>query len=207
MGVDVRPEVLVRRPRAEVAAFMFDPANDLRWTGGITSSRPAQPGPLVTGAKVERTASFLGRTFTYGYVVTEHQPGRLVQLKVDRPSRCSSATSLTTPPAGRGWPSTRPGHRAGSSAGPPPSWPVRCASPSPATSAGCAPHWRTNAGVGHPREETRRRGPGAAPLLVGAGQCPAGHARLCGDPGPRPVTPAGPTGPGIRCRPSACAGG
>ena len=85
MGVDVRPEVLIRRPRAEVAAFMFDPANDLRWTGGITSSRPAQPGPLVTGAKVERTASFLGRTFTYGYVVTEHQPGRLVQLKVDRP--------------------------------------------------------------------------------------------------------------------------
>ena len=85
MGVDVRPEVLVRRPRAKVAAFMFDPANDLRWTGGITSSRPAQPGPLVAGAKVERTARFLGRTFTYGYVVTEHQPGRLVQLKVDRP--------------------------------------------------------------------------------------------------------------------------
>jgi len=85
MGVDVRPEVLVRRPRGEVAAFMFDPANDLRWTGGITSSRPAQPGPLVTGAKVERTANFLGRTFTYGYVVTEHLPDRLVELKVDRP--------------------------------------------------------------------------------------------------------------------------
>jgi len=85
MGVDVRPEVLVRRPRAKVAAFMFDPANDLRWTGGITSSRPAQPGPLVAGAKVERTARFLGRTFTYGYVVTEHKPDRLVELKVDRP--------------------------------------------------------------------------------------------------------------------------
>src|SRR5262249_18269677 len=74
MGVDVRPEVLVRRPRAEVAAFMFDPRNDLRWTGGITSSRPAQPGPLVEGAMVQRTARFLGRTFSYGYVVTEHQP-------------------------------------------------------------------------------------------------------------------------------------
>lgn len=24
---------------------MFDPANDLRWTGGITSSTPAPPGP------------------------------------------------------------------------------------------------------------------------------------------------------------------
>jgi hypothetical protein len=85
MAVDVRPEVLVHRPRAEVAAFMFDPANDMKWTGGITSSRPAQPGPLVAGATVERTASFLGRTFRYGYVVTEHEPGRLVELKVDRP--------------------------------------------------------------------------------------------------------------------------
>ena len=85
MAVDVRPVVLIRRPRHEVAAFMFDPRNDLRWTGGITASRPAQPGPLVAGATVERSAKFLGRSFTYGYVVTEHQPDRLVELKVDRP--------------------------------------------------------------------------------------------------------------------------
>ena len=85
MAVDVRPAVLVHRPRRDVAAFMFDPGNDLRWTGGITASTPAQPGPLVEGATVERTARFLGRTFTYGYVVTRHQPDRLVELKVDRP--------------------------------------------------------------------------------------------------------------------------
>jgi hypothetical protein len=83
--VDVRPYVLVHRPRPEVAAFMFDPANDLRWTGGITSSRPDQSGPLVTGATVERTAQFLGRKFTYGYAVTDHESDRLVVLKVDRP--------------------------------------------------------------------------------------------------------------------------
>ena len=56
MAIDIRPEVLVHRPRPDVAAFMFDPANDLAWTGGITASRPAQPGPLVQGATVERTA-------------------------------------------------------------------------------------------------------------------------------------------------------
>ena len=83
--VDVRPEVRIARPRSDVAAFMFDPANDLRWTGGITSSRPAQPGPLVQGATVERTARFLGRTFTYGYVVTAHEPDRLVEMRVERP--------------------------------------------------------------------------------------------------------------------------
>jgi hypothetical protein len=84
-SVDVRPEVVIRRPRSEIAAFMFDPANDLAWTGGITSSTPAQPGPLTTGSVVEREAKFLGRTFTYGYVVSEHEPDRLVELVVERP--------------------------------------------------------------------------------------------------------------------------
>jgi Polyketide cyclase / dehydrase and lipid transport len=85
MAVDIRPTIVVRRPRSDVAAFMFDPRNDLRWTGGITASTPARPGPLTTGASVQRTARFLGRTFTYGYVVTQHEPDRLVELKVDRP--------------------------------------------------------------------------------------------------------------------------
>jgi len=43
MAVEARPVVLARRPRAEVAAFIFDPGNGLSWTGGITSNRPAQP--------------------------------------------------------------------------------------------------------------------------------------------------------------------
>ena len=85
MTVDVRPSVLVRRPRRDVAAYMFDPAHDLEWTGGITASRPERPGPLVEGATVVRTARFLGRTFDYGYVVTDHDPDRLVVLQVDRP--------------------------------------------------------------------------------------------------------------------------
>lgn len=85
MTVDVRPEVRIARPREAVAAFMFDPANDLRWTGGITASRPSQPGPLVEGATVERTARFLGRSFTYGYRVTVADPGRMVELRVERP--------------------------------------------------------------------------------------------------------------------------
>jgi hypothetical protein len=85
VSVDVRPTVLVHRPRGEVAEFMFDPTNDVRWTGGITSSRPDQKGRLTEGATVVRTAKFLGRTFDYGYVVTRHEPDRLVELRVERP--------------------------------------------------------------------------------------------------------------------------
>ena len=64
---------------------MFDPGHDLEWTGGITSSRPDQPGPLREGHTVVRTATFLGRTFDYGYVVTAHEPDRLVEMRVDKP--------------------------------------------------------------------------------------------------------------------------
>lgn len=100
MTVDVRPEVLVHRPRHEVAAFMFDPAHDLEWTGGITSSTPAQPGPLTKGATVERTARFLGREFRYGYVVTEHDPDRLVEMKVERPFPMTVRYELADAPDG-----------------------------------------------------------------------------------------------------------
>ena len=85
MAIDIRPEVLIHRARPDVAGFMFDPANDLAWTGGMTASTPAQPGPLVLGATVERTARFLGRTFSYGYRVTAYEPDRLVEMLVDKP--------------------------------------------------------------------------------------------------------------------------
>ena len=85
MSVDVRPSVVIARGRADVAAVMFDPSHDLAWTGGITASHPAQDGPLVEGATVERTARFLGRTFTYRYVVTASEPQRVVELRVERP--------------------------------------------------------------------------------------------------------------------------
>jgi hypothetical protein len=64
---------------------MFDPANDLSWTGGITSSRPTRPGALEVGSSVDRTAHFLGRTFDYRYVVTAVDPGRLLEMTVERP--------------------------------------------------------------------------------------------------------------------------
>jgi hypothetical protein len=100
MAVDVRPSVVIRRPRREVARFMFDPANDTRWTGGITDSRPAQPGPLREGSVVERDARFLGRSFTYGYVVTSHAPDALVEMKVDRPFPMLVRYELTEHPDG-----------------------------------------------------------------------------------------------------------
>ncbi|WP_373046882.1 hypothetical protein [Vulgatibacter sp.] len=54
MGIDVHPAVLIRRPRADVAALMFDPRHEARWTKGVVSSRPLHPGgPRGTARPLE----------------------------------------------------------------------------------------------------------------------------------------------------------
>ncbi len=85
MSVDVRPEILVDRPRAEVAAYMFDPTKDVEWTGGIVACRPLTPGPLRTGSRVERTSKFLGREFSYLVEVVDHRDDALVVMRVTKP--------------------------------------------------------------------------------------------------------------------------
>jgi hypothetical protein len=47
VAIDIRPEVLIHRTRPDVASFMFNPANDLAWTGGITAS--IQPSRGLSG--------------------------------------------------------------------------------------------------------------------------------------------------------------
>lgn len=85
MSINVKAEVTVRRPRSAVAAYMFDPANDTEWTTGLVDSRPRQQGPLGAGAKVVRTAKFLGRKFDYEFEVVDTDGESFVHMKVDRP--------------------------------------------------------------------------------------------------------------------------
>jgi hypothetical protein len=85
MSVDVSPHVTIARPRAQVAAFMFEPRNDALWTRGVVSSRPLTEGPLRTGARVERVSRFLGRRFSYLVEVTDHAEGRFVEMRVTEP--------------------------------------------------------------------------------------------------------------------------
>jgi hypothetical protein len=85
MAIDVTTEVVVARPRAEVAAFMFDPANDAIWTTGVIECKPLQEGRLVPGAKVERKVKFMGRRFSYLYEVLDADADGFVEMQVNQP--------------------------------------------------------------------------------------------------------------------------
>jgi hypothetical protein len=85
MSTDVRVEVTIARSPSDVAAFMFDPANDTVWTTGVIDVKPLTPGRLHAGSKVERTSKFLGRRFGYQYEVVEADGDRLVAMRVEQP--------------------------------------------------------------------------------------------------------------------------
>jgi hypothetical protein len=85
MSVDVAPTIVIRRPRAAVAAYMFDANNDADWTTGVVESRPLQSGRLGRGSRVERISKFLGRRFGYTYEVVDANNDRFVELSVTKP--------------------------------------------------------------------------------------------------------------------------
>src|SRR3982750_3125 len=85
MPINVRAAIRVRRSRAVVAAYMFDPRNDAAWTTGSSPCRPLTEGTLRPGSRVERVTTFLGRQFTYEYRVTARDDDRAVDLGVDEP--------------------------------------------------------------------------------------------------------------------------
>jgi uncharacterized membrane protein len=80
MALDETAEVPISRPAAEVAAYMFDPANDPAWIGGIKEVEPLSATPAAVGSRVRRRATFLGRRIDYVMEVVAHDPGRRLAL-------------------------------------------------------------------------------------------------------------------------------
>ncbi len=86
MGVDVRSEIEISRPRAEVAAFACDPDNATAWYRNIKAVEWRSPRPLAVGSRIAFVAQFLGRRLAYTYEVTEMVPGeRLVMRTAEGP--------------------------------------------------------------------------------------------------------------------------
>jgi uncharacterized membrane protein len=91
VAVDVRTEIEIARPRAEVSAYAADPDNATSWYENIKSVQWRTAPPLAVGSQIEFVATFLGRRLAYTYEVVEHSPGeRFVMRTAD--GRCRPPT-------------------------------------------------------------------------------------------------------------------
>jgi carbon monoxide dehydrogenase subunit G len=80
MGLDETAEIHISRPADEVAAYMFDPANDPTWIGGISEAAAIGATPVSVGSRVRRRASFLGRRIDYVMEVVSLDPHRRLAM-------------------------------------------------------------------------------------------------------------------------------
>jgi carbon monoxide dehydrogenase subunit G len=72
---------VIHRPADEVAEFFFDATNNPRWQRGMQSCEWATPGPIGVGSEYVQVASFLGRTISSRFEVTDHTPGRSITIR------------------------------------------------------------------------------------------------------------------------------
>jgi uncharacterized membrane protein len=99
VAVDVLTDIVIDRPRRDVAAYAGDPGNAPEWYVYIQSVEWRTPPPLCVGSRVAFAARFLGRRLAYTYeiaaVVAEE---RLVMRTAEGPFPVE--TTYTWEPAG-----------------------------------------------------------------------------------------------------------
>jgi hypothetical protein len=69
--VDVVSDVIIDRPRHEVASYAGDPTNAPEWYVNIKSVEWKTPPPIRVGSRIAFVAQFLGRRMAYTYEIAE----------------------------------------------------------------------------------------------------------------------------------------
>jgi uncharacterized membrane protein len=81
VSVDIDTEIVIDRPRGEVAAYASDPENATAWYENIKSVEWKTPKPLAVGSRICFVAHFLGRRLDYVYEVTALVPGERLAMR------------------------------------------------------------------------------------------------------------------------------
>jgi len=97
MSVDVRTEIDIARPVAEVATYAANPDNAPEWYANIDSVEWKTEPPLRVGSIVGFVARFLGRRLAYDYEFVDLVPGeRLVMRTAQSPFPMETTYTWTT---------------------------------------------------------------------------------------------------------------
>jgi len=72
--IRIEHEVEIRRPRADVFAFVSDQDHRPAWVGGVARVRRTSPGPIGAGATYAVVGRALGRRVESNYELIEYEP-------------------------------------------------------------------------------------------------------------------------------------
>jgi uncharacterized protein YndB with AHSA1/START domain len=102
VSVDVRTEIDIARPVAEVAAYSADPDNAPRWYANIDSVEWRTEPPLRVGTVVGFVARFVGRRLAYDYEFVDLVPGERLVMRTAQGPFPMETTYTWTPTADGG---------------------------------------------------------------------------------------------------------
>ena len=83
MPVDINTEIVIDRPRAEVAAFTADPDNATAWYEHVKRVVWRTKRPLAVGTRIGFLAESLGRQLEFVYEITALVPGERLVMRSD----------------------------------------------------------------------------------------------------------------------------
>ena len=81
MAVDVLTEIVIDRPRTEVAAYAADPSHAPDWYVNIESVAWETKPPVAVGSRMAFVAKFLGRRLAYTYEIVDLVPGQRLVMR------------------------------------------------------------------------------------------------------------------------------
>jgi uncharacterized membrane protein len=98
-GVDVETEIIIARPRHEVADYASNPDNATAWYANIKEVQWKSSRPARIGSRVAFIAEFLGRRLIYTYEVVEMVPDqRFVMRTAEGPFPMETTYEWTDAP-------------------------------------------------------------------------------------------------------------